>query len=59
MVRTTPIWPGTTRRRDKGILGFYLFSWPIHPRWLCRVTQGAHVILGLVLIPVLLAKLSR
>ena len=41
----------------KGILGFYLFSWPTHPVWLYRVNQGVHVTLGLVLIPILLAKL--
>ncbi|MGT2526104.1 molybdopterin-dependent oxidoreductase [Streptomyces nojiriensis] len=42
---------------DKGWLGFYLFSWPTSPYWLYRVTQGVHVTLGLVLVPVLLAKL--
>lgn len=42
---------------DKGLLGFYLFSWPTHPYWLYRVTQGVHVTLGIVLVPVLLAKL--
>ncbi|MFR9674665.1 molybdopterin-dependent oxidoreductase [Streptomyces sp. TR02-1] len=42
---------------DKGLLGFYLFAWPTHPYWLYRLTQGVHVTLGLVLIPVLLAKL--
>ncbi|MFG3247727.1 molybdopterin-dependent oxidoreductase [Streptomyces sp. NPDC048187] len=42
---------------DKGILGFYLFAWPTDPPWLYRLTQGVHVTLGLVLIPVLLAKL--
>jgi DMSO/TMAO reductase YedYZ molybdopterin-dependent catalytic subunit len=41
----------------KGLLGFYLFSWPTHPQWLYRVNQGVHVTLGLVLIPILLAKL--
>jgi DMSO/TMAO reductase YedYZ molybdopterin-dependent catalytic subunit len=41
----------------KGWLGFYLFSWPTHPVWLYRVNQGVHVTLGLVLIPILLAKL--
>jgi len=40
-----------------GWLGFFLFSWPTRPPWLYRVTQGTHVTLGLVLIPVLLAKL--
>ncbi|MFJ5262334.1 molybdopterin-dependent oxidoreductase [Streptomyces sp. NPDC088387] len=42
---------------DKGLLGFYLFSWPTHPYWLYRLTQGVHVTLGITLIPVLLAKL--
>ena len=41
----------------KGLLGFYLFSWPAHPEWLYRVNQGAHVIVGLALVPFLLAKL--
>ncbi|MEC3995786.1 molybdopterin-dependent oxidoreductase [Actinacidiphila sp. DG2A-62] len=41
----------------KGLLGFYLFAWPTHPYWLYRVTQGVHVTLGVVLVPVLLAKL--
>lgn len=42
---------------DKGLLGFYLFSWPTDPHWLYRLTQGVHVTLGVVLVPVLLAKL--
>ena len=42
---------------DKGWLGFYLFSWPTSPSWLYRLTQGVHVTLGVVLVPVLLAKL--
>jgi DMSO/TMAO reductase YedYZ molybdopterin-dependent catalytic subunit len=41
----------------KGVLGFYLFSWPTHPIWLYRLNQGVHVTLGLVLVPVLLFKL--
>ncbi|WP_327293073.1 molybdopterin-dependent oxidoreductase [Streptomyces sp. NBC_01198] len=41
----------------KGILGFYLFTWPTHPSWLYRLNQGVHVTLGVVLVPVLLAKL--
>lgn len=40
-----------------GSLGFYLFTWPTHPVWLYRLNQGVHVTLGLVLVPVLLAKL--
>lgn len=40
-----------------GPLGFYLFDWPTRPSWLYRVTQGLHVTVGIVLIPVLLGKL--
>lgn len=42
---------------DKGILGFYLFTWPTRPHWLYRLNQGVHVTFGIVLVPVLLAKL--
>ncbi|MFD9460573.1 molybdopterin-dependent oxidoreductase [Streptomyces sp. NPDC060027] len=49
--------PVNDKTPDKGILGFYLFSWPTDPPWLYRLTQGVHVTLGLALIPVLLAKL--
>ena len=53
--------PDLSRLNDetpgKGWLGFYLFSWPTHPEWLYRVNQGTHVLLGLVLVPILLAKL--
>jgi DMSO/TMAO reductase YedYZ molybdopterin-dependent catalytic subunit len=48
---------GNDTTPDKGLLGFYLFDWPTHPVWLYRLTQGVHVTLGVVLIPVLLAKL--
>jgi len=41
----------------KGLLGFYLFSWPTHPIWLYRFTQGVHVTLGLTLVPIVLFKL--
>ncbi|KUJ66031.1 hypothetical protein ACZ90_40920 [Streptomyces albus subsp. albus] len=49
--------PLNDKTPDKGVLGFYLFPWPTSPYWLYRVTQGVHVVLGLVLIPVVLAKL--
>ncbi|MFD8719889.1 MULTISPECIES: molybdopterin-dependent oxidoreductase [Streptomyces] len=49
--------PVNDQTPDKGVLGFYLFSWPTNPYWLYRVTQGLHVTLGIALIPVLLAKL--
>ncbi|GAB2961195.1 molybdopterin-dependent oxidoreductase [Nonomuraea fastidiosa] len=52
-----PRLPGNDTTPGKGLLGFYLFEWPADPAWLYRVTQGAHVILGLTLVPVLLAKL--
>jgi DMSO/TMAO reductase YedYZ molybdopterin-dependent catalytic subunit len=52
-----PALPGNDFTPGKGILGFYLFPWPTRPAWLYRLTQGVHVILGLVLIPVLLGKL--
>jgi DMSO/TMAO reductase YedYZ molybdopterin-dependent catalytic subunit len=41
----------------KGILGFYLFEWPTRPAWLYWLTQSIHVIGGLMLVPVVLAKL--
>lgn len=41
----------------KGLLGFYLFSWPTHPIWLYRLNQGTHVTLGLVLVPIAAFKL--
>ncbi|MEV5835786.1 molybdopterin-dependent oxidoreductase [Nocardia sp. NPDC052112] len=33
------------------------FWWPAHPVWLYRITQGTHVISGVVAIPLLLVKL--
>jgi DMSO/TMAO reductase YedYZ molybdopterin-dependent catalytic subunit len=33
------------------------FGWPTGPRWLYRLNQGVHVLLGLALLPVVLAKL--
>lgn len=43
---------------DAGLLASYVrFDWPTSPAWLYRVTQGTHVLLGLALIPVVLAKL--
>ncbi|MFJ9551421.1 molybdopterin-dependent oxidoreductase [Streptomyces erythrochromogenes] len=49
--------PRNDQTPDKGLLGFYLFTWPTSPYWLYRVTQGTHTVLGVVLVPVLLAKL--
>jgi DMSO/TMAO reductase YedYZ molybdopterin-dependent catalytic subunit len=42
---------------NAGLLRFYLFDWPTSPAWLYRLNQGVHVIGGLVLTPVVLAKL--
>jgi DMSO/TMAO reductase YedYZ molybdopterin-dependent catalytic subunit len=41
----------------KGFLGFYLFTWPTRPAWLYQLTQGLHVLAGIALVPVLVAKL--
>jgi len=49
--------PVNDQTPNKGLLGFYLFSWPTDPVWLYRLNQGVHVTLGIALIPVLLAKL--
>jgi DMSO/TMAO reductase YedYZ molybdopterin-dependent catalytic subunit len=49
--------PGNDTTPDKGWLGSWLPGWPAGPSWLYWVTQGVHVTLGLVLIPVVLAKL--
>ncbi len=41
-----------------GLLGAYQwFAWPTSPSWLYRVNQGTHVLMGLAMLPVLLAKL--
>ncbi|OBK50387.1 molybdopterin-dependent oxidoreductase [Mycobacterium sp. 1081908.1] len=42
---------------DVGWLRLPVFDWPARPSWLYRLTQGLHVGLGLVIIPVVLAKL--
>lgn len=41
----------------KGLLGSWLPGWPAGPSWLYWVNQSVHVTLGLVLIPIVLAKL--
>ncbi len=43
--------------KDVGWLKLPSFAWPTRPSWLYRLTQGLHVGVGLVLIPVVLAKL--
>ncbi|WP_116707237.1 molybdopterin-dependent oxidoreductase [Actinomycetospora cinnamomea] len=42
---------------DVGYLRPPPLEWPTSPSWLYRLTQGLHVGLGLVLVPVILAKL--
>jgi DMSO/TMAO reductase YedYZ molybdopterin-dependent catalytic subunit len=38
-------------------LQFVRFDWPTKPAWLYALNQGTHVTLGILLVPVLLAKL--
>ncbi len=42
---------------NHGLFGLYLFNWVTAPSWLYRVVESVHVMLGLVLVPVVLAKL--
>lgn len=42
---------------DVGWLRLPPFDWPTRPSWLFRLTQGLHVTLGIMLVPVVLAKL--
>lgn len=42
---------------DVGWLHLPYFDWPTRPSWLYQLNQGAHVLIGLVIIPVVLAKL--
>ena len=42
---------------DVGWLKLPTFDWPTRPSWLYQLTQGVHVGLGLIIIPVVLAKL--
>jgi len=42
---------------DVGVLRLPGFDWPSRPSWLFRLTQGLHVGIGLILVPVVLAKL--
>jgi hypothetical protein len=48
---------GNDPNPDHGKLGFYLFNWVTSPSWLYRVTEGTHIMLGLALVPIVLAKL--
>ena len=49
--------PGQGLPADVGFLRLPGFDWPTRPAWLFQLTQGLHVGLGLVLVPVVLAKL--
>lgn len=42
---------------DVGVLRLPQFDWPASPSWLYRITQGLHVNLGIILVPIVLAKL--
>ena len=49
--------PGNDTKGPGDVLTFVFFDWPTRPYWLYRATQGLHVTLGVILLPVLLAKL--
>jgi DMSO/TMAO reductase YedYZ molybdopterin-dependent catalytic subunit len=40
-----------------GLLGVYVFDWFTAPSWVFRLIEGTHVVLGLALVPIVLAKL--
>jgi DMSO/TMAO reductase YedYZ molybdopterin-dependent catalytic subunit len=48
---------GNDPNPNHGLFGLYLFNWATSPAWVYRLTEGVHVMLGLVLVPVVLAKL--
>ncbi|MFE9693014.1 molybdopterin-dependent oxidoreductase [Micromonospora sp. NPDC005806] len=48
---------GQALPREVGWLHPPVFDWPTRPAWLFRVTQGLHVTLGIVVVPVVLGKL--
>lgn len=52
-----PALPGNDQTPDAGLLAFYVFNWPTAPAWLYRLNQGTHVTVGLMLVPLVLAKL--
>lgn len=35
----------------------YFFDWPTSPAWLYSITQGSHILAGIAVVPILLAKL--
>ena len=52
-----PQFAGNAQPADVGWLHLPYVDWPASPGWLYRVTQGLHVVGGIVLVPVVLAKL--
>lgn len=48
---------GQSNPAHVGFLHLPYFDWPVRPSWLFQLTEGLHVGLGLVLVPVVLAKL--
>ena len=52
-----PQFAGNAFPHDVHGLRLPYFDWPTNPSWLYRLNQGLHVGLGLVLVPVVLAKL--
>ncbi len=52
-----PQFPGNAFPGDPGLLRFPYFDWPTNPAWLYRLNQGVHVVVGLAVVPVVLAKL--
>jgi len=48
---------GTAIPADVGWLKLPTFDWPTRPSWFYRLTQGVHVGVGLIVIPLVLAKL--
>jgi len=48
-----------TNQKVPGSPGFapFAFDWPTHPSWLYAANQGLHVTVGIVAVPLLLAKL--
>ncbi len=52
-----PQFPGNALPGDPGLLRLPYFDWPTNPAWLYRLNQGVHVVLGLALVPIVLAKL--
>ena len=52
-----PQFPGNAQPGDVGWLHLPFVTWPASPSWLYRLNQGTHVVGGIVLIPVVLAKL--